>query len=352
LSFNEIYLIIREIMQAQERTATISSTLLRMLSAYASGKGIDAQAVFAAAGLDASLPDAHTARVRGDVFNRVWNEVASLSGDKDFGLHFAEDLQYVTTSHILFVVVMNCPTVGSALDALARYHNLMNDALRPRIVSGQGQALLGWEITQKDVRFGRHADEALLCVLNSVFVRLTEDSCRPVEVRFGYGRPNDVSEHARIFRAPLRFSQKESALVLAVEDLAQPVRTADSGLLKTLEGYAQGLIHDMYLPDTWSDRVMKTLSKMNGRRPTIDAVAKELAVGVRSLQKKLKEEGTTFTELLDRARKDLVHTLLEDPEVSFIDMAFLLGFSEQSAFNHAFRRWTGSTPKSFRRGRV
>lgn len=339
-------------MHAQERTATISGSLLRMLSAYASGKGIDAQDVFAATGLDVSLPDTQAARVSGDVFNRVWNEVASLSGDRDFGLHFAEGLQYVTTSHILFLVVMNCPTVGSALDALARYHNLMNDAHCPRIVEEQGHALLGWEIARKDVRFGRHADEALLCILNSVFVRLTEGSCRPVEVRFRHERPDDVSEHERIFRAPLRFGQQESALVLAVADLDRHVHAADPGLLPTLEGYAQGLLHAMYLPDTWSDNVMKSLSKMmTGRRPTIDAVASELAVGVRSLQKRLKEEGTTFTELLDRARKDLVHALLEDPEVSFIDMAFLLGFSEQSAFNHAFRRWTGSTPKAFRRGR-
>jgi AraC-like DNA-binding protein len=338
-------------MQIMDRTATVSGTLLRMLSAYASGKDIDTQTVFGAAGLDVSLPGSHAVKVSGEVFDRVWNEVASLSEDRDFGLHFAEGLHYVAMNHILFLVVMNCPDVGSALDALARYHSLMNDALRPKIVPGQNQALLGWETAQKKVRFGRHADEALLCMLNSVFVRLTEGTCRPIEVHFRHERPDDVSEHARIFQVPLRFSQSQSALVLHGQDLDRPVCTADTGLLKTLEGYAQGLLHAIYLPDTWSDRVMKSLFKMmNVRRPTIDAVAKDLAVGVRSMQKRLKEEGTTFSELLDRARKDLVHALLEDPEVSFVDMAFMLGFSEQSAFNHAFRRWTGSTPRAFRRG--
>jgi AraC-like DNA-binding protein len=337
-------------MQAMERTPTISGTFLRMLSAYASGQGIDGQAVFAAAGLDSSLPDSHAVRVKGDVFNRVWKEIASLSGDHDFGLHFAEGMQYVTSSHILFVVVMNCPTVGDALAALGRYHNLMNDAHCPKIVLGHGHALLGWEVAQKGVQFGRHADEALLCILNSVFVRLTEGLCRPMEVRFRHERPDDVTEHARIFQAPLRFNQPRSALVIATEDLERRVRAADPELLKTLEGYAQGLLHRIYLPDTWSERVLRSiLRRMNGRRPTIEAVAGELAVGIRNLQNKLKEEGTTFTELLDRARKELVLSLLNDPEMSFYDMAFLLGFSEQSSFNHAFRRWTGSTPKAYRR---
>jgi AraC-like DNA-binding protein len=336
-------------MQAMERTTTISGALLRMLFAYASTQGIDAQAVFSAAGLNPSMSDSHAVSVKGDVFNRVWKEVASVSGDHDFGLHFAEGMHYVTTSHILFVVVMNCPTVGSALAALCRYHNLMNDAHCPKIVPGQGHALLGWEVSGSGVQFGRHADEALLCILNSVFVRLTEGACRPMEVRFRHERPDDVTEHERIFQAPLRFNQPASALVIAGEDLGKSVSAADPELLKTLEGYARGLLHKMYLPDTFSERVLCSLVKrMNGQRPTIEAVAGELAVGVRSLQKRLKDERTTFTQLLDQVRKELVHSLLDDPKMSFTDMAFLLGFSEQSSFNHAFRRWTGSTPKAYR----
>ncbi len=212
---------------------------------------------------------------------------------------------------------------------------------------------MGWEVAQKDMRFGRHADEALLCILNSVFVRLTEGACRPVEVRFRHERPHDVTEHARIFQAPLRFNQPGSALVIAGEDLGKKVRAADPELLKTLEGYAQGLLHKIYLPDTFSERVLQSLlRRMNGRRLTIEAVAGELAMGVRSLQKRLKEERTTFTELLDQVRKELVHSLLADPKMSFTDMAFLLGFSEQSSFNHAFRRWTGSTPRAYRRDKA
>jgi hypothetical protein len=105
LSFHENYLIICEIIQAMERTPTISGTLLRMLFNYASGHAIDPQAVFAAAGLNPSAPDGHAVRVKADVFVKVWKEVASLSHDQDFGLHFAEGMQYVTLSHILFVVM-------------------------------------------------------------------------------------------------------------------------------------------------------------------------------------------------------------------------------------------------------
>ncbi len=256
-------------------------------------------------------------------------------------------------SNILFTVMMNCPTVGAAFDALSRYHNLMNDALRPRVKLEQGHALLGWEVTHEGVRFGRHATETLLSILNALFVRLTEKSCRPEAVHFRHKRPADTAEHARIFRAPLHFSRPESFLVLAAEDLNRPVKAADPELLGALEAFADGLLKRRYPDGTWSGRVLRSISKgLTGERPTIESVSRDLIVGSRSLQNRLKEEGTTFTALLDRARKEFALSLMKNAKMSLCDMAFLLGFSEQSSFTHTFKRWTGSTPGAYRKGRA
>jgi AraC-like DNA-binding protein len=87
---------------------------------------------------------------------------------------------------------------------------------------------------------------------------------------------------------------------------------------------------------------------MAGREVNLDVVASKLAMSPRSLQLKLKEEGATYQEVLDDLRKEIALDNLKKPGASIPDLAFLLGYSDQSAFNHAFKRWTGKTPKQFR----
>ena len=96
---------------------------------------------------------------------------------------------------------------------------------------------------------------------------------------------------------------------------------------------------------------MKLLSNtiMTGGNVEIENVAKQLGVSGRSLQSKLKDEDATFRSCLASVRKEIALDYLQRPDVSICDVAFLLGYSEQSAFNHAFKRWTGSTPKVYRR---
>jgi AraC-like DNA-binding protein len=88
---------------------------------------------------------------------------------------------------------------------------------------------------------------------------------------------------------------------------------------------------------------------MQGEKPIADAVALDLAISTRHLQSKLKAEGTTYRHLLDQVRKELALDYLKRPEMTMFDIAFLLGFSEQSTFNHAFKRWTGSSPKEYQK---
>jgi AraC-like DNA-binding protein len=120
--------------------------------------------------------------------------------------------------------------------------------------------------------------------------------------------------------------------------------------LVSLEPLAQRLLEGLYPPDSWTDRVVRLLGGMlvAGSRPSLDAVARELAVSPRSLQKSLKTEGASYQRLLDRVRQEIAIDSLGDPDLSLCDVAFLLGFAEQSAFNHAFKRWTGSSPRQYR----
>ena len=87
-----------------------------------------------------------------------------------------------------------------------------------------------------------------------------------------------------------------------------------------------------------------------GREPGVDAVARRLGTSARTLQRRLEVEGTSFARLVDEVRRERAEAFLRANDVSVAEVSWLVGFSEQSAFTRAFRRWTGSSPTEFRRG--
>jgi AraC-like DNA-binding protein len=141
----------------------------------------------------------------------------------------------------------------------------------------------------------------------------------------------------------MRFTQK---------DLARKILFSNPDLLKFFEQAADYRLSQLDLIGTWGAKVRHILeAAMNSERQTIDMVADKLQLETRTLQNYLKRENTGFRRIYLELRKQKALQLLGDPSISIIEIAFFLGFSEQSAFNHAFKKWTGDTPIEYRLGR-
>jgi AraC-like DNA-binding protein len=169
------------------------------------------------------------------------------------------------------------------------------------------------------------------------------------EIRFAHCRPTDVSEHQRIFGAVVHFAHPESEIVFDSAYLQLPISAADEELLGVLEQYAERLLRRIRPAQNWSAKVTELLSRtLCDGKPSLSQVAKLLALSQRSLQTKLKEEGTTYQALLDSVRQQLATAYLRDDKLSLAEISYLIGFADQSAFNHAFRKWTGDSPLRFR----
>ncbi len=330
---------------------TASSDLVGILLRYASRIGIDTEGVCEKVGLDSSVADEPGARIPAQEFNALWEAIVRRSGDLDFALHFGEAAHEFFGGHILFSVMMNCPTVGDALERFFRYHSLMANIHEMRISRKGTYAYVRLETPRPGVQLHPHHAEASLTLVVTVLRRLSENRIDPVEVRFTHPEPPDVTEHERIFRSPVLFRQPGTRMILRREDLALPIFMASPDLLEALERFADERVQDLYGRDSWSDRVTRSIGEMlsKGERPGIESAAKGLAVSTRNLQGKLKAEGVSYQQLLDRIREEIARQHLEMPEVTICDIAFLLGFSEQSAFNHAFKKWTGKTPGEHRK---
>lgn len=333
----------------RECRASASIDMVHILMRYASGMGIDP--AFAAATIGPALNDPGT-RIPIKQLALVWRDAVQRSGDPNFGLHLGEAADALSPGSILFTVMLNCAIVESALKKLARYHALVTDFVQLHLHRHGDRAFYTWETVDTEMPPDRHYTEAVICNLVFSLRRLTQDNVQPVEIHFTHACPEDLAEHRRILACPLVFGCPENGLILLCKDLARPVFLANARLLEKMEQFAQESLARLYPPDTWSDRVAHLIQEglLRGERPTLAIAANVLAFSPRQLQNKLKEEGNTYQYLLDRIRKETALRYLKEPQVTLCDLAFLLGFSEQSAFNRAFKRWTGTSPGAWAAG--
>jgi AraC-like DNA-binding protein len=139
--------------------------------------------------------------------------------------------------------------------------------------------------------------------------------------------------------------------VLSENFLKTPILLANPQIMEGLEQLVQKTLYRTYARNSWAEKVAQILFKalLQEKDAGIASVAKNLAVTTRNLQLKLKDEGTSFRKLFDEVRKKISIGYLKDEDASICEIALLLGFADQSAFHHAFKRWTGKTPGEYRR---
>lgn len=326
--------------------------MLHILYRYAVSIDVSPEPLFESTGLslEALRNAGIEARISIEQYNALWNAIAARAGDSDFGLHLGEAAHDFLGGDVLSTVMLNCSTVGDALEKFARYHDLATNAVQLRVTRRGAHAHLTWRPYTPDLVLDRHHWEAVVSGVALRLRDLTEQPVRCVDAHFSHARPANIAEHRRIFRCPVRFAQPDVALVIPGAALSRPIFLANPALLTQIEEFAETQLEKLRPPDTWTSKVARRIKELlwRGEKPTLEAVAHELAVSVRYVQKQLKAEGTTYRTLRDELREDIALTYLRKPDVLLTDVAFLLGFSEQSAFTHAFKRWTGMSPQQYR----
>ncbi|MFZ2634283.1 MAG: AraC family transcriptional regulator [Desulfosalsimonadaceae bacterium] len=334
---------------------TVSKALLHVLARFSENNSLDFKGICEAAGIDAAAFSKTDDRISAHQFLRIWNLVEQAAGDDHFGLHFGKELagNYLR-GNILINLMANSATIGNAMKIFCKYHLLMEDAVLPKMAIDKNVVTLWWELFIPGVKIPRQHAESLLCASTEILRAVSENRLNPEAVTFTHPPPDDIREHQVIFRTRLLFDQPENALRISRKNFDRPILLASRELFDTLKPLAEKRLHQMYFPGSWSDKVRQEVYALlsRGEVPDIETVAVNLAAGSRTLQIKLRKEETTFTQLLDRLKKETALAYLNDPEVSICDIALLLGFSEQSAFNHAFKRWTGTTPGKYKKDRV
>jgi AraC-like DNA-binding protein len=329
---------------------TVSVDNARVLLLYATSLGIQANDMYRGTSFNESLLNTPEARISVDEYLDMWKAAAIMSKDACFGLHFGDAAGNMQRGNILCAVMMNCPTVEEGIGRFIRYYCLMSDLIKPLLRLEGEHSRFTWTTEIADVKSDLHLQDSLLVMLASVLRCLAGDRARIVEARLEHVQPKESEDYRLIFDAPVLFGQSNTELIIDRQILAEPVFMANGALLRAYEKVAEAFLQKISSTRIWTTKVLTSLGRemFDGDKPSIEMVAGDLAVSTRNLQYRLKEEGTTFQKLLNHVRKELAIAYMSKSDVSLFDIAFLLGFSEQSSFNHAFRKWTGMRPSEYR----
>lgn len=327
---------------------TIASAVLRSLLDSAREQGMDPSAIAREADLDLAVLGDRDARVPVSCLHAAWE--ALLRRVPRAGAAVLGAQRYSPGDYgLVGFVAMNSATLGEGLGHVVRYSGLWTDepAMRLDAVLPAATLRVEYRTAFADRPGLRMATEATLAELLHGARLLTGAAIVPREVSFSHPAPGDRSPHEEFFRCPVRFSAKGNAIVFRGEDLALPLGKADAQLGAYLREVAnQALAQRAATP---LDRIREILAEELQRGvPTLEAVAKRMATSERTLRRRLEENGTSFRGLLDESRAELARSYVRDPRMSLAEVAFMLGFSEPSAFNRAFKRWTDTTPAAWR----
>ncbi|MBA5635726.1 AraC family transcriptional regulator [Duganella sp. LX20W] len=335
--------------------ARVAGSYLQPLLEAAAARGVQAAALERAAGLPAGALTPLPESLAADDYVRLLDVGAALADDPHFGLHVGERFK-LGTYNVYGLILLSCRDFGQAFEQTMRYEQLAHDLGRSTLRVSEGMAHYTWHCHYGPER--RHLIDSVFAGIRVFGNWLAGVTLPPPALVLSHdgGDPAGHGEYLRVFGALPRFNGPANTASFDAQLLAWPVPNADTGLYPVLRQHAEQLLQsraqtgartgaDAGISQQVHEAIVRNLAQGQVR---LASIADELKLSPRTLQRKLSEAGATFQQVLDQARFALARDYLRQPELSLVDIAFLLGYQEQSAFNHAFKEWSGMNPGAFR----
>ncbi len=231
-----------------------------------------------------------------------------------------------------------------------RYGKVVTNVANYIVEPGNGSAFMALR-PDPGTRLGlKMTNELAVAAATAISREVCRQEFAPVEVCFSHAEPDDLSAHAAHFRCPVQYGADRDGLEIADELLYSGNQLGDERISEFFDTHLDKELARRTDDDQFEARVRAQITRaLSEGVPKISDISMRLGMSNRTLQRRLAEEGYVYQDLVDAARRDLAVQLLRRTEFALAEIAFLTGYSEQSTFTRAFKRWHGQTPTSFRR---
>ncbi len=324
-------------------TRTVSTSYLRPLLAAVEAAGVAPAAVLA--GTPLTLPQLmeSNGRVSIAMAHLVWRRALALTGDPLLGLQVAQHMR-PATFHALGLATLSCATLSQAVDLTVRYQRLVSEAglLSTRTMADGSVMLMHSEQAGKQALLPQQI-EALFAGLHLQSRSLTQRMIVPLAVGFRHPAQGAAQRYGACFGVAPQFGASANMMVLSSVDLERPLPYADQALCRMQCEYVDA--RHAVLPDSGyvASYAVQWLAGRAGGVGVRD-LADGLGMSVRNLQRALSDEGTSWSSLVDEARRAELERLLKGG-CSLDAAAQRLGYHDASSISRAARRWFGESPK-------
>jgi len=306
--------------------------------------------IFQKAGLDPNRLEVAGARYPWRQMQRLWVECMNATGDPAFGLVVGANIR-PTTFHALGFAWIASRTLLESLQRLCRYIHLLSNApyelsLQPR----DGHWFLQESsVGNPDPVADQISQDAMIVAIIGLCRQASDDHFHPQAVYLERKQPEDIDAYVKAFGAPVYFGQEKSGLLLDKAVLEKPLPGDNLELAIANDRIAEDYIAALE-PDRIATEVRTLLIELlPSGDASQDSIARQLNRSLSTLQRQLAGEGTNYKEIREQTRAELAEEYVREGRYSLSQIAYLLGFSDQSNFSRAFRRWTGKSPGQYAR---
>jgi AraC-like DNA-binding protein len=289
-----------------------------------------------------------------ETVQKLWQAAIEETKNPLIGLQIGERANFESIGIVGFTL-QNSPNLYTALERGVYYNNLYSSMVEIRLQNEAGLIsvifvpsplfLTGFPLA------ARQSVESSMSFVVSALRKLSGKNITPLLISFVFSTPLTLhlKEYEKYFTGKIVFRENQNSLLFLAKDLQTAVLSYNKELFMVLDEQAERMLKVYENKLTYREKVKhSTLRLLESNYVSIEQVANELHLSVRTLQRKLKEEGSSFLEIIDELHKETSISYLKENRLSVSEIAYLLGYAEVGVFTRAFKRWTGSTPTEFK----
>lgn len=318
--------------------ASTLGVLWRMLESY----DVDPSGVIPARHYRPGMITTSATRIRFEEYDAIQARALSLIRDPAAGIRSA---RFLHPSHLgaLGHVLLSSSSLRTALKRVVRYSRMFHDHVDISLEESSDWLKIIYSMRKKPTRPGHVGDAQVAGVLTLLRLNAGE-GLTPKEVTFRRPKPTDPSPWLDFFKTDVKFGQPLISVSFGIEDVDRTLTSSDPELVALHEDVIQRYLLKHDRSNVLNQARLRIMEQLPSGPVTEDETAAALNMSKRTLHRKLREYDETFRSLLTQVRTDMASRYIVNADYSVTDIAFLLGYTDTSAFSRAFRSWYGHSP--------